>query len=321
MLDSARRLGLAAMLFAAGGGTGCATWVNGRTQEVRVVTDPPGAAVTRNGQPVGLTPATLVVPRRGRAELAFAKEGHESATLAIPREGSWWLWGNAWVWNPLAAQGMPSTSAWLASVSGWFAALMAVDLLSGGAFVRPRVLAISLVPVRDFTGIGTRLPGVFVSGAVEPRLVASRTSRGLLVSFDLASPRTDDLGPRLDSGLETQVTYTLALREAGRPWRDDPARTARVTVTARRVNDAAGGPPAWRLARRLEGQVLVAGVLADRAGALAWLTGFADVEAFVAPAPPGDASFVLSVTAEVDGGGKSRIRSRDLAATSVAPWR
>lgn len=58
-----------------------------------VQSDPPGATVTRNGEPVGVTPVTLILARTGeesaRVELGFSLAGYQSTSLVVEgREGT-----------------------------------------------------------------------------------------------------------------------------------------------------------------------------------------------------------------------------------------
>ncbi len=61
---------------------GCATFVNGPTQRVRVRTRPDGAQVFLNGRPIGKTPATAVVSRWGMHRVRIEMEGYK--TFEVP---------------------------------------------------------------------------------------------------------------------------------------------------------------------------------------------------------------------------------------------
>lgn len=73
---------------------GCATLHNGRHQEVRVVTDPPGATVeVRCGepQPVAVTPTTVRLPRRvEQCSLILPRAGFHSETVVSDSSLSGW---------------------------------------------------------------------------------------------------------------------------------------------------------------------------------------------------------------------------------------
>ena len=126
--------------------SGCATVKNGRFQDVLVVSDPPGATLALNGQPVGATPATIRVRRRADVQLQLQMPGYQSTTVRVPRRGSYWLLPNFIFLNPLAGQGFDSVGQWLRSALGMFGAVMTVDFISGGAFVRPNVMTVTLTP-------------------------------------------------------------------------------------------------------------------------------------------------------------------------------
>jgi hypothetical protein len=71
--------------------TGCATVAAGTSQDIRIISDPPGAEckVTRDEVALAVvtTPATVNVPRSKRSIMAVCrKEGHADATETIPSE-------------------------------------------------------------------------------------------------------------------------------------------------------------------------------------------------------------------------------------------
>lgn len=129
--------------------SGCATIVNGRQQHVLVTSQPSGADVLLNGESVGTTPATVRMRRRGPAELELRKAGFATEAVSVPRRVSRWVAVNLIYFNPLAAQGMNSVGQWFAWATGWFSAILAVDLLSGGAYVRPPVVNVELSPLEE----------------------------------------------------------------------------------------------------------------------------------------------------------------------------
>jgi len=127
--------------------SGCATIANGRQQHVVVTSAPSGADVLLNGTSVGTTPATVRMRRREPAELEFRKAGFATQTVSVPRKVSRWVVVNLIYLNPLAAQGMNSVAQWFAWATGWFGAVLAVDFVSGGAYVRPPVVNVELTPL------------------------------------------------------------------------------------------------------------------------------------------------------------------------------
>lgn len=76
----------------------CATVQNGRHQEVRVESDPAGAAVeVRCGkpQPAAVTPATVRLPRRADpCSLTLTRPGFQSETVVFDSVPSRWVWAN-----------------------------------------------------------------------------------------------------------------------------------------------------------------------------------------------------------------------------------
>jgi hypothetical protein len=80
--------------------TGCATLVNGSSQDIRVATQPRGATVLLRC-PDGdrrvseLTPASIRLSRRGRAcTLVLSKAGYRPATIELVKKVSPWSLGN-----------------------------------------------------------------------------------------------------------------------------------------------------------------------------------------------------------------------------------
>lgn len=80
-------IALLAITFAV---SGCATVVNGRTQEVTFSSNPPGATVFVDGVNVGTTPAAANLTRDGSHMIRIEKPGYvayETTTVTI--ESSW----------------------------------------------------------------------------------------------------------------------------------------------------------------------------------------------------------------------------------------
>ena len=70
--------------------------MNGRTQVVAVSSDPPGARVLIDDEPVGVTPTFVDLPRRERdLALRLEKEGFAAVDVPVGRSLSGWLWGDA----------------------------------------------------------------------------------------------------------------------------------------------------------------------------------------------------------------------------------
>jgi hypothetical protein len=158
MTTTTTRPVLFVLLVSALASTGCATMLNGRHQDVLVLSEPSGAAIRLNGQDVGSTPATVRMRRRGPAVLVVDKAGFASATIPVAKGSARAVYGNLIFLNPLAAQGMDSTSEWAASAAAWFIGAMSLDFWSGGASTRPPVVTVTLPPLP-----ASPTPGTFVS--------------------------------------------------------------------------------------------------------------------------------------------------------------
>lgn len=61
--------------------SGCATMLKGTTDQITVISDPPGAQVTSNSSPVGVTPVSFTVPSKDDLNLQVSKPGYESANM------------------------------------------------------------------------------------------------------------------------------------------------------------------------------------------------------------------------------------------------
>ena len=118
---------------------GCATLHNGRHQEIRVVTDPPGATVdVRCGkqQPAAVTPATVRLPRRvEQCSLMLTRPGFHPETVVFVSSPSGWVWGNFAAPTAGAASGITRQSD-QAFVDFFFGALLGgagfgIDALTG----------------------------------------------------------------------------------------------------------------------------------------------------------------------------------------------
>lgn len=76
----------------------CATVHNGRHQDIKVVTDPPGATVDVHcgkPQPAALTPTTVRLPRRvEQCSLTLTRAGFHPETVVFDSSAGAWVWGN-----------------------------------------------------------------------------------------------------------------------------------------------------------------------------------------------------------------------------------
>lgn len=103
---------------------GCGSIVSGTTQQVKVSTNPPGAtvysgrqiadlsgvAVMTNKVVVGVTPLTVILPRKDGA-LFVEKEGYLPAEVPLNTKMNPWMWGNILLTSPLSTSIDTSTGA------------------------------------------------------------------------------------------------------------------------------------------------------------------------------------------------------------------
>ena len=127
--------------------TGCAGIMNGRTQRVGVSSNPPGAQVFLGGEPAGVTPVMVDLPRRERdLVLRLEKDGFVTREVPVERSFSRWLWGDA-VWSAVigSAAGLEGGYPDLALAGALMLGITAgVDLATGAARTFPNVVRTTL---------------------------------------------------------------------------------------------------------------------------------------------------------------------------------
>src|SRR5262245_10421865 len=74
--------------------TGCATIIDDGPDMVPVESTPEGARVSLDGVPVGVTPCTVAVDRKGEGIFAFELAGHKTAVLDREKVLHGWIFGN-----------------------------------------------------------------------------------------------------------------------------------------------------------------------------------------------------------------------------------
>lgn len=116
---------------------GCASVHHGRAQHVVVTSEPPGARIFANDEPVGVTPELVTVNRSGTL-LRLEKNGFRTAEIQMPRAPSAWLAGSMVLAVPFFAAG----SYWLTGA----ALILGVDLGTGGAWKFPKRMETALEP-------------------------------------------------------------------------------------------------------------------------------------------------------------------------------
>lgn len=83
------------VLSVVGLATGCATVVGGsRDPKVEVTSNPPGATITVDGQPRGVTPAVVELSRKSDHEVVIQQASFETAVVPVKRKLNPWVFGN-----------------------------------------------------------------------------------------------------------------------------------------------------------------------------------------------------------------------------------
>ena len=119
---------------------GCASMHHGRAQHVIVTSEPPGARIFADDQPVGVTPDFVTVNRSGTV-LRLEKNGFRTAEIRMPRAPSAWLAGSTVLAVPFFVAG----SYWLLGA----ALTLGVDLGTGAAWKFPERLDTALEPAAE----------------------------------------------------------------------------------------------------------------------------------------------------------------------------
>ncbi|TKB45601.1 PEGA domain-containing protein [Thalassotalea mangrovi] len=74
--------------------SGCASIVDGSTQQVTIQSTPAGAEVLINGVSQGVTPLTIDVKRADNTSLTVRKEGYTDQTITMTTKLNSTFWGN-----------------------------------------------------------------------------------------------------------------------------------------------------------------------------------------------------------------------------------
>jgi hypothetical protein len=81
-------LGLAMVSWA------CATIMHGSSQEVGISSQPTGATVSVDNQPLGKTPVVAHLRRKDMHHITITMDGYQPFEIATTRKTSGWVWGN-----------------------------------------------------------------------------------------------------------------------------------------------------------------------------------------------------------------------------------
>ncbi len=73
---------------------GCASIIDGTTQEVSFNSTPEGATVTLDGRVIGKTPVSISIKKKSGQALIFSKEGYKPVTMQLETRMNSWFWGN-----------------------------------------------------------------------------------------------------------------------------------------------------------------------------------------------------------------------------------
>jgi hypothetical protein len=103
--------------------------MHGSSQEVGISSQPTGATVTIDGQPMGPTPVATKLSRKDKHTIRITMDGYQPFELITTRKTSGWIWGNI--------------------VFGGLIGLV-VDFSTGGAYrIQPEQVAATLASARS----------------------------------------------------------------------------------------------------------------------------------------------------------------------------
>lgn len=113
---------------------GCASIINGKTQQISITSDPPEAQVAIDDADRGTTPLSMELSRKDRHTITVKLSGYKTQEIALDRKVSGWVWGNI-IFGGLIG--------------------LAVDAISGGMYkITPETVNARLTPVEDNTQAG-----------------------------------------------------------------------------------------------------------------------------------------------------------------------
>lgn len=73
---------------------GCASIINGSTQEIAFTSQPSQATITIDGVERGTTPVSVELARGERHTVVMSLEGYETEEIALEQRVNGWVWGN-----------------------------------------------------------------------------------------------------------------------------------------------------------------------------------------------------------------------------------
>jgi hypothetical protein len=72
----------------------CATIMHGSSQSVGISSQPTGATVVVDSQPVGVTPVAAKLSRKNQHRITVTLPGYQPYEMVTTRKTSGWVWGN-----------------------------------------------------------------------------------------------------------------------------------------------------------------------------------------------------------------------------------
>ena len=73
---------------------GCATIMHGTSQQVGISSQPTGASVVVDSQPLGVTPVSAKLSRKNQHRITVTMSGYQPFEMVTTRKTSGWVWGN-----------------------------------------------------------------------------------------------------------------------------------------------------------------------------------------------------------------------------------
>lgn len=74
--------------------SGCATLLDGTTQNVTFNSQPNGVKIVLNGTPLGVTPLTTQIERSDEIVILAQKDGYQDQKIALQTKVNTYFWGN-----------------------------------------------------------------------------------------------------------------------------------------------------------------------------------------------------------------------------------
>ena len=129
---------------------GCASIINGTTQDIQISTNPDNAEIWIDGANYGKTPSRVTLKRKSSYLISLKKEGHKETSVKIEGKVSSWIIGNI-IFGGIIGCG--------------------IDFISGGAYeLYPELLSINLTKLAALDGQSIEIPADRLNRLEEIRL-------------------------------------------------------------------------------------------------------------------------------------------------------